>query len=309
MDAKQSHSLPPGTELTVKILGACGAGLWVLTKSWWVPLIFVVVMVAVLMNAAQARTTKIPVPAPWPWTDDFFAAVARLGRAITPEPERVLPQTLQPGTARIMPTRAGMAALAADKPELWSLALFASVLVQRRNALQARLRTCAMGYQPSPGGALPPYAYTLLVGTLIDDMEGIGAQMSRLVESPAFRGAFGEPMGDDTADADAIMAVSNRLMDYHEQLLEKVEVCLATEIEGPDVPYAQDIAAYVLCRLVTIDRFITTWCERVAEAQELLPYLHGADISLDPVGAILEVPDGLDQHLLAHLRRTTAGRP
>lgn len=274
--------------------------------------VFWLTTAAILVLAALAHSarTRPPQPVePWPWPADFFAAVARLGRPIDPEPERVLPLTLKPGTARITPTHAGIAALATDKPELWSLALFASVLVRRRNALQHRLRSCAIGYQPLPGEPLRPYSYTLVVGMLIQDMEEVGIQVERFVESPAFRGAFGEPMGDDAADADAIVHMADRLMDYHEQFVEKVETCLRMGIEASSVAYAQDVAAFVLCRLVAFDRFITTFCERVTEAQELLPYLHDAPIELDPVGAILEIPDDLNQRMLAHLRRSTAGRP
>ena len=60
--------------------------------------------------------------------------------------------------------------------------------------------------------------------------------------------------------------------------------------------------AYFLHPLVDMDTFIVTLRDRVAQAQELLPYLKG-DIELEPAVLDLDPPDGLLDAVSAQTRR------
>jgi hypothetical protein len=128
--------------------------------------------------------------------------------------------------------------------------------------------------------------------------------MEQFMLSPAFKGAFGEGTGDGGADSDAIVSVATRLMDYHDALLGHAENCLQSPVESEAFVFVQDMAAFTLCPLVGYQHFITTMCARIGEAQDLLPYTSEGDvIALDDVNLAIELPDGLMEHLMAHIRR------
>lgn len=205
--------------------------------------------------------------------------------------------------ARVQTTPEGLARLMAEKPPAWQWAVFTSVLVQRRNALQRRLRKVASGYQPGSGRVeLSGLDYTEVghnaLITIIDTVE----QLGQFILSPAFKGTFGTD--GDSADADGIADLANRLMDYHEGLLAEAETCLQTQVQPEARVFVQDVGAFTLAPLIGFDQFIRTLCSRIGEAQDLLPYTRaGGVIGLDDVPLAIEPPDGLADRIVAHIRR------
>jgi hypothetical protein len=131
------------------------------------------------------------------------------------------------------------------------------------------------------------------------------AQMEQFMLSPAFKGAFGEvgTDGDAGADAEAVSGIANRLMDYHETLLSQAEACLQTPVESDTMVFVQDAGALSLLPLVGYDRFISTMCARIGEAQDLLPYSSGGVLELDQVTLKVDMPDGLSERVVAHIKR------
>ena len=232
------------------------------------------------------------------------------GRRIDPAPERVLPIHDNPDIAHIASTAADIAELRTDKPQFWQWALFTSVLLQRREKVRDRLRTCSLGYQPT-GDPMRARAYAMLISQLLLDRFELLRQMERFMSSPGFRAAFGYDGDRDAADPDAIVQMANRLMDHHDDLLEQAEVCITLGVETEAVSLAHDACAYFLHPLVDMDTFIVTLRDRVAQAQELLPYLKG-DIELEPAVLDLDPPDGLLDAVSAQTRRLlqpTTGPP
>ena len=254
--------------------------------------------------ARTARTSE-----PWPWPDEFRSLAEGMARAIDPTPKRLLPAHEKASTiAAVATTGEALSRLITDKPPAWPWAIFASVLVQRRNALTARLRRCASGYQPRPGvpeQSGPAYSHTARAA--MDRIADLVGQTNQFMLSPAFTGAFGAPGVEGSADADAIVAAANRLMDYHEAFLSQAEVCLQTPVRREVLTFVHDVGAFTLCPLLGYEQFIPTMCARIGEAQDLLPYTRGGQVvALDDVTLVMEIPDGLTDRIVAQFARFTA---
>ncbi len=275
-------------------------------RSWLTGLVAIALLAGVgwrvyTKTAALNRTLE-----PWPWPADFRAPVEAMARPIDPTPKRLLPPHKDAEqVAKVATTPDELARMIADKPVAWPWAVFTSVLVQRRNAVQMRLRMVASGYQPHPGIAqIGGQSYSQIAYRSLNDVTDLVAQGEQFMLSPAFKGAFGDAgAADSTADPDAIVAVAHRLMDYHDAFLAQAEGCLQTPVEREILAFVQDMGAFALCPLIGYQKFIPTMCARIAEAQELLPYSDGGTLLLDDVNLEISLPDGLSERVLAHIRR------
>lgn len=269
----------------------------------------VVLLVLVGRHLSMKNLARKKLLEPWQWPADLRALAEGMARPIDPTPKRLVPPHQNAAlVAQVATTEEALSHLTVDKPAAWPWAVFASVLVQRRNALQARLRSVASGYQPRRGAmplSGPAYSQTAhRTMTLIID---ILAQIESLMLSPAFQGAFGEVGVDGTADAEAIIDIANRLMDHHEALLVQAETCVQTPVEHEALTFVQDAGAIALLPLLGYEQFIVTMCARIGEAQELLPYGDGHTVmQLDDVRLNVEMPDDLSDRFFAHIKRFNA---
>lgn len=247
-----------------------------------------------------------PESEPWPWPPRFREQAESMARTVDPTPRRLLPPTEKASLiAKVAGTHEELLALVDDKPNSWPWALFASVLVQRRNSMTERLRRCVSGYQPRAGLApLSGQAYSQIALRAIRTITDLVGQVDQFMRSPAFTGAFGEVGDESTADAEAISAVAHRLMDYHESFLEQAEKCLQTPVRSEALVFVQDMGAYMLCPLVGYEEFIATMCARIGEAQEVLPYADPkSTVWFDDVTLTMDLPDDLAEHAMAHFKR------
>ena len=287
-----------------------GGGLLLLSGlgngSWGAGLLGAALLIGVGWKLYSDARKRDDLDEPWPWPPDLRALAEGMARPIDPTPKRLLPPDEKVSMiAQVATTADALSRLIADKPPAWPWAVFASVLLQRRNAVQARLRRCVSGYQPQAGSTpLTGQAYSLVAHRAMTDIADLLAQLEQFMLSPAFTGAMGIPGSDSEADPDAIVGVANRLMDYHEEFLTRAETCLQTPVQ-PDVRvFVSDMGALTLCPLVGYEQFITTMCARIGEAQELLPYTHGGQaIALDDVTLTISLPDGLTERIVSHIKR------
>jgi len=275
--------------------------------SWLLGLAGVGALAAVGWTLYSAHTKTNAELQPLPWPADLRAQAEAMARPIDPTPKRLLPPNEKTSMiAAVATTQEGLSRLIADKPHAWPWAVFTSVVVQRRNAIKNRLRAVVSGYQPRAG--IPPIsgrAYSLTAYHAMTTVSDIVRQLEQFMLSPAFTGAFGEG-SDDAADADAIVSVAHRLMDYHDALLAQAEACLQTPVESDAFVLVQDMGTFTLCPLVGYQQFITTMCARIGEAQDLLPYTSGGDvIGLDDATLTMTLPDGLTDQIVAHINRFT----
>jgi hypothetical protein len=273
--------------------------------SWFAGLLGAALLIGAGWTLYTAAQDKRDLERPWPWPPDFRALAEGMARPIDPTPKRVLPPDEKTAMiAAVATTDDALARLIADKPPAWPWAVFASVLLQRRNAAQNRLRRCVSGYQPRAGSAaLSGQAYSQLAYRTMNQIADLVAQLEQFMLSPAFTGALNVPGDESAADPGAIVGVANRLMDYHDEFLTQAETCLQSPVE-PDVrTFVQDMGAFTLCPLVGYQQFITTMCARVGEAQDLLPYTRGGQVvALDDATLTISLPDGLTERIVAHTK-------
>jgi len=266
-------------------------GLALLTGAGWV------------LYSANLRARPLEA---WPWPPDFRTAAEGMARPIDPTPKRVLPPDGKESiVAHVATTPEDLRRLIAEKPPAWPWAVFASVLLQRRNAVGDRLRRCVSGYQPRAGAApLSGLAYSGLARNTMSEVGDLMGQLEQFMLSPAFTGTLSAGTGEKTADPDAFVGIANRLMDYHAEFLSKAETCLQTPVE-PDVRvFVQDMGALTLSPLMGYEQFIQTMCARLGEAQDLLPYTSGGQVvALDDVSLTISLPDGLTEQIVAHIKK------
>ncbi|ODR03433.1 hypothetical protein BST27_13465 [Mycobacterium intermedium] len=283
------------------IAGGVVLVLALLAGSWWLGLVSVAVMGAIGWTEYSAWARASQELEPWPWPAELRAGAEAMVRRIDPTPERIIPLAAnQPDLAQVASTFEGLEQLLAERLPLWPWAVFASVLVLRRNAVQRRLRNCALGYQPGRGRPLNGQQYSHLVWKEMSKICEIVHQLETFMLSPAFTGALNAP--ECAADADSIVHIASRLMDYHEDILRAAERCLQTPVEADVIVFVQDVCAFAMCPLVGYDKFIATMCSRVAEGQELLPYANGV-IELDEALLGIDLPDGLMEQINRHTKK------
>ena len=63
------------------------------------------------------------------------------------------------------------------------------------------------------------------------------------------------------------------------------------------------MGTFTLCPLLGYQKFITTMCARIGEAQDLLPYTsRGEVVALDDATLTMTLPDGLTDQLIGHIK-------
>jgi hypothetical protein len=158
----------------------------------------------------------------------YGVAGAELMHSVSPEPPPLASDAPEEELkiAALATTPEGLSSLLAEKLPGWRWAVFASVLVQRRAAVQSRLRDCALGYaMPNGVRAHSGFEVGRFVTGHMDDLIQLVAQVEAFMLTPAFMGVFGSRTDESTADADGIVHVANRLMDYHDRFLQLAEQC------------------------------------------------------------------------------------
>ena len=286
------------------IIGIVLLALAVAAGSWLLGFIALALLARPALALMATRTTASDQP--WSWPEDSRSVAEGMARPLDPTPKRLLPPDDKSAMiAQVATTKEELERLIADKPPAWPWAVFTSVLVQRRNAVGDRLRRCASGYQPRAG--LTPLSGRDYSQTAIASMKVVGdlvAQVEQFMLSPAFKGAFGDTGDESSADADAIVAVANGLMDYHGSFLTQAEACLQTPVTSEAMTLVQDVGAFSLIPLLSYERFIRTMCVRIGEAQDLLPYAKADGVvALDEVTLTMELPDGLSDRIVGHIKR------
>jgi len=273
--------------------------------SWLLGVVAVGALVVVGRKIATRAAEIRILDEPWPWPPDFRALAEGLARPTDPTPKRLLPpEDTASMIAHVATTKAELTTLIADKPPAWPWTLFTSVLLQRRKAVQSRLRNVAAGYQPRAGTALSGQAYSRVARQAMLAIADTVGLIEQFMLSPAFKGSFGEVGNEASADPHAIVAVADRLMDYHEAFLTQAEACLQTPVERAAVVFVRDMGAFALSPLLGYEKFIATLCARVGEAQDLLPHTKaGTVVMLDDVGLEITVPEGLSERVVAQVRR------
>ncbi|WLP89124.1 TIR domain-containing protein [Gordonia sp. NB41Y] len=199
--------------------------------------------------------------------------------------------------AEVADDQEGLAKLVRERPHSWQWATFASVLVQRRSTAGKALRDLALGYAPQNEIRITntdELAEFLLHA--VNDVEQVGNRMAQLVSTDAFRAAFGEP-NQLSEDADAIVNVANRFMDYYDRFIQ-----LAQRARGASTPSAYMNVMDSCARLSDmpikgVDDFIDTYVETVRSLKEKLIAAGGDNIDA-PVGVSIHMDNQLLEQII-----------
>lgn len=226
---------------------------------------------------------------------------AEVMRSLSPD-RRVTPPGAGAPVATVVHTDAELKTLVQEKLPCWRYAAFVSILVQRRAAVQSRLRDARTGFAIPSGRAIGTDAeaglfFTEQLTELSDDIE----QIDDFMLSPAFQSVFGDPHDENSADADGIAHAAHRLMDYHERLLTLSERCRSIGVPNDCRDLQRDVARLTLLPLEGFETFIQTFIVRVDEMADVARYATG-DMQLDPVELGVEDDDDLMARVFARLR-------
>jgi TIR domain len=207
----------------------------------------------------------------------------------------------EPKFAKMQMTQGGLVALLQERPHSWQWAAFASVLVQRRKAMETAMRDHRLGFAPSTGQRIDNFeALKTLVSNTVYDIEQVGAQINGFLLTDAFTSVF-DSLGDETADADGIVHAATRLMDYYDRYLQ-----LAQHVRGAAAPSKYRSVLDTCARfadepLSGMEDFIRDYIAVVEALPERLIAAKGEDIQ-QPVQVRIHVDDELLEELLRQLK-------
>ncbi|MFZ0834991.1 MAG: hypothetical protein WAM92_18330 [Mycobacterium sp.] len=217
------------------------------------------------------------------------------GTSITPEFPAVPSADQQaavemPALAR---TPAELRTLLKEKKPGWRWVAFGSVLVQRQAGVRSRLRDCELGYSAGPTTRLNTGVEVAdFVTARMDALLRLTSQVEAFVSAPAFKEVFGAAGDESTADADGIVQVANRLMDYHERFLELAELCRDVEVPTQYTELMRNCSDLMRIPLDGYEDFVDDFVLRLREMAELAPYAPGP-FEVDPVLLGFDLDDRL----------------
>lgn len=224
----------------------------------------------------------------------YGVAGAELMRSISPELPPMASDAPEGDmkVAAIATTKDGLAALLAEKTPCWRWAVFVSVLVQRRAAVQSRVRDCQLGYSMWTGiRAYNGIEVAWFVTGRMEDLSRLATQVEAFMSTPAFMEVFGSE-DETTADAEGIVHVANRLMGYHERFLELAECCRDYQVPSQYTELLRDVRQLMIIPLDAYRTFIDDFVDRIAEMPELMRYGRGT-VKAHPVVLDLDLDDRL----------------
>jgi len=199
--------------------------------------------------------------------------------------------------AKVVYTGAELDALLQRRPPCWRYAAFVSVLVQRRAAVESRLRDARLGYaEPTGETASTEFVTGHFFYDRLGEFSGLMGQVDSLMLSPEFSEVFGPPHDEQAADPEGIVHAAHRLMDYHDRFLELAERCRGIRVVHSGTELQRDFGLLTVLPLDGFGAFIETFIERLTEMADVVRYAPG-DVVLDPV--VLAVPD--DEELLTRV--------
>lgn len=210
-----------------------------------------------------------------------------------PTPAAIRPPVRPPGpdleVATIVHDESALTRMLDRKPPCWRYAAFVSVMVQRRRAVEARLRDARMGFAESGGEiVVDELAAAEFFTDRLAELGDVVEQIDAFLLSTAFQEVFG---ADETsADPDGIRQAAGRLMDYHDRALALCERCRAVNVPPHCRDLQRDFGLLTALPLESFGAFIADFTERVEEAADVARYATG-DIQLAPVCLSL-VDDG-----------------
>lgn len=176
--------------------------------------------------------------------------------------------------AKIAYSEADRESLIKNKPPAWPHALFGSIMVQRRDALDDRMVEVRLG--SAHPDSLKWHDHSVAAGMLavvIDTFVRLAEGLMGFMTPARFELVFDRAA--EINDHDSTIRTADLLMDYHRQYLElaeQVRLCSAP-------PETADIQRYIWGQIVQqldmFDRLINNWVAMISAAEEALRFSSG----------------------------------
>lgn len=204
--------------------------------------------------------------------------------------------------AALANTAGELTTLLADRPPGWRWAAFASVLVQRRAAVRSRVRDVRLGYATPTGGyARSGLEVAQFVAARMDELVKLVAQTEAFMLTPAFMEVFGQHGDESTADAEGIVQVANRLMDYHQRFLTLAERCRDFDAPSQYSGLMRDCGQLMNIPLDGYDTFVDDFTDFIARMPEMMRYARGT-IEADAISLHMSIDDQLLKRITRQVR-------
>ena len=233
----------------------------------------------------------------------FGVEGAELMRDLLPQPP-VMPSELPEGVviATLAHTSDELTKLLTEQPPGWRWAAFASVLVQRRAAVRSRVRDVRLDYA-TPSGELATSGAEVayFVGTNMDELQKLVGQTESFMLTPAFMEGFGQHGDEGTADAEGIVQVANRLMDYHERFLSLAERCRDYDVPSRFSDLMRDCCELMAIPLDGYNTFIDDFAEFITLMPDMMVHGRGT-VEADPISLHMSVDDKLISSITRRIR-------
>jgi hypothetical protein len=227
---------------------------------------------------------------------------AKLELAMAMKPNAKADGDGEPRFAEVQTTQEGLVALLQERPHSWRWAAFASVLVQRRAAMEDAVRDHRLGYGRPTGERIASFSELHAFAThAMYDVGQVGQQMNGFLLTDAFKSVFGPENDEGGADPDGIVHAANRLMDFYERFLQ-----LAQRARGASAPTRYMNVLDTCARLVDMplggmDEFVDEFVDVVGQMPAMLIDA-GEQLVVRPIGIKIHMDDELLEELIRQLK-------
>lgn len=186
-------------------------------------------------------------------------------------------------TANIVPTLEALSQMLDQKPSCWRFAAFASILFQRWAAVEERRVRLVLGYRADPSRRLRiNREVALFVAERLRACDDLVKEVDAFMRAPTFMEVFGDPADESTADANGIMRIAHRLMDYYDRFLELAEECRDCSVPSQYAELLRDCSRFMNLPVRDFGNFIDDVLVRFEELR--VSVARGDDdVWLDPV--------------------------
>jgi hypothetical protein len=170
-----------------------------------------------------------------------------------------------------------------QKPSCWRFAAFASILFQRWAAVEERRVRLVLGYRADPSRRLRiNREVALFVAEQLRACDDLVKEVDAFMRAPTFMEVFGDPADESTADANGIMRIAHRLMDYYDRFLELAEECRDCSVPSQYAELLRDCSRFMNLPVRDFGNFIDDVLVRFEELR--VSVARGDDdVWLDPV--------------------------
>jgi hypothetical protein len=168
--------------------------------------------------------------------------------------------------------------------------------------VRSRVRDVRLGYgAPTGSYARSGAEVAQFVTASMDELVKLVGQTEAFMLTPVLMEVFGQYGDESTADAEGIVQVANRLMDYHDRFLKLAERCRDFDAPSRYSGLMRDCGQLMNIPLDGYDTFIDDFTEFVVRMPDMMRYGRGT-VEADPISLRMSVDDALTKRITRQIR-------